>query len=85
MVGDRDQVSLLELLRLVWLRLALIDIVGSRDSLAVKYAGPWFQTQLTLSSTIGLISFLLFTYARTRWLVLFAPRTKLKGGALAQN
>ncbi|KAI0720255.1 hypothetical protein C8T65DRAFT_633946 [Cerioporus squamosus] len=36
-------------------------------------------TQLTLSATIGLLSFLVFSYCRTRWPLLFAPRTKLKG------
>jgi len=81
MVNDRDQVFRPGPLQLVRLSFVLIDIVSSHDSLAVKYTGPWFQTQLTLASTIGLISFLLFTYAKTRWLVLFAPRTKLKGGS----
>ncbi|KAJ7822433.1 hypothetical protein B0H13DRAFT_2447922 [Mycena leptocephala] len=40
---------------------------------------PWFTTQLVLSITIGLFSFLVFSYCRTRWPLLFAPRTKLKG------
>ncbi|KAJ2919488.1 hypothetical protein MD484_g945, partial [Candolleomyces efflorescens] len=44
-----------------------------------KFEGPWFTTQLTLSATIGLTSFFLFSYCRTRWPLLFAPRTKLKG------
>ncbi|KXN82921.1 hypothetical protein AN958_02004 [Leucoagaricus sp. SymC.cos] len=44
-----------------------------------KFEGPWFTTQLTISATIGIISFLLFSYCRTRWPLLFAPRTKLKG------
>ncbi|TFK47344.1 DUF221-domain-containing protein [Heliocybe sulcata] len=44
-----------------------------------KFEGPWFTTQLTLSATIGLISFLIFSYSRKRWPLLFAPRTKLKG------
>ncbi|EPQ51564.1 DUF221-domain-containing protein [Gloeophyllum trabeum ATCC 11539] len=44
-----------------------------------KFEGPWFTTQLILSATIGLVSFLLFSYCRTRWPLLFAPRTKLKG------
>ncbi|KAL5504873.1 hypothetical protein ACEPAH_7536 [Sanghuangporus vaninii] len=43
------------------------------------FEGPWFTTQLTLSLTIGLVSFLVFSYSRTRWPLLFAPRTKLKG------
>ncbi|THH04916.1 hypothetical protein EW145_g5182 [Phellinidium pouzarii] len=44
-----------------------------------KFEGPWFKTQLYLSCTVGLVSFLVFSYARTRWPLLFAPRTKLKG------
>ncbi|KAJ7471304.1 hypothetical protein B0H11DRAFT_2041193 [Mycena galericulata] len=44
-----------------------------------KFEGPWFTTQLVLSMTIGLFSFLVFSYCRTRWPILFAPRTKLKG------
>ncbi|KAJ3559941.1 hypothetical protein NM688_g26 [Phlebia brevispora] len=44
----------------------------------VKYEGPWFATQLTLSCTIGILSFLIFSYCRTRYPLLFAPRTKLK-------
>ncbi|KAI0677415.1 DUF221-domain-containing protein [Trametes maxima] len=45
----------------------------------LKFEGPWFVTQLTLSISIGLVSFLVFSYCRTRWPILFAPRTKLKG------
>jgi len=45
----------------------------------VKFEGPWFKTQLILSAAIGITSFLLFSYCRTRWPLLFAPRTKLKG------
>ncbi|OBZ76812.1 Calcium permeable stress-gated cation channel 1 [Grifola frondosa] len=44
-----------------------------------KFEGPWFETQLVLSTAIGLTSFLVFSYCRTRWPLLFAPRTKLKG------
>ncbi|KAF8066835.1 hypothetical protein FPV67DRAFT_1416983 [Lyophyllum atratum] len=44
-----------------------------------KFEGPWFTTQLTISATIGILSFLIFSYCRTRWPLLFAPRTKLKG------
>ncbi|GLB41104.1 putative cytosolic domain of 10TM putative phosphate transporter [Lyophyllum shimeji] len=44
-----------------------------------RFEGPWFETQLTISATIGIVSFLLFSYCRTRWPLLFAPRTKLKG------
>lgn len=44
----------------------------------LKYDGPWFTTQLTLSATIGICSILVFSYCRTRWPLLFAPRTKLK-------
>ncbi|OJT11675.1 Calcium permeable stress-gated cation channel 1 [Trametes pubescens] len=45
----------------------------------LKFEGPWFATQITLSISIGLVSFLVFSYCRTRWPLLFAPRTKLKG------
>ncbi|KAI9000885.1 DUF221-domain-containing protein [Trametes punicea] len=45
----------------------------------LKFEGPWFVTQLTLSISIGLVSFLVFSYCRTRWPLVFAPRTKLKG------
>ncbi|PVF96948.1 DUF221-domain-containing protein [Serendipita vermifera] len=44
----------------------------------IKYSGPWLQTQLVISASIGIVSFLTFSYCRTRWPVLFAPRTKLK-------
>ncbi|CCM06528.1 uncharacterized protein FIBRA_08801 [Fibroporia radiculosa] len=44
-----------------------------------RFEGPWFTTQLLLSTGIGLISFLVFSYCRTRWPLQFAPRTKLKG------
>lgn len=44
-----------------------------------KFEGPWFITQLIISTTIGAVSFLLFSYCRTRWPLSFAPRTKLKG------
>ncbi|KAJ7083663.1 hypothetical protein B0H15DRAFT_850317 [Mycena belliarum] len=45
----------------------------------MKFEGPWFTTQLVLSTAIGLFSFFVFSYCRTRWPILFAPRTKLKG------
>ncbi|KAF9561728.1 DUF221-domain-containing protein [Agrocybe pediades] len=45
----------------------------------LKFEGPWFTTQLSISFAIGITSFLLFSYCRTRWPLLFAPRTKLKG------
>ncbi|KAI0249273.1 DUF221-domain-containing protein [Lactifluus subvellereus] len=45
----------------------------------LKYEGPWLSTQIMISSSIGLISFLVFSYSRTRWPLLFAPRTKLEG------
>ncbi|KAF8218298.1 hypothetical protein K438DRAFT_1796640 [Mycena galopus ATCC 62051] len=45
----------------------------------MKFEGPWFTTQLVMSTSIGLFSFLVFSYCRTRWPLLFAPRTKLKG------
>ena len=47
----------------------------------VKFEGPWFLTQITLSATVGVASFLIFSYCRTRWPLLFAPRTKLKGAS----
>ncbi|KAG9019505.1 hypothetical protein FRB90_001166 [Tulasnella sp. 427] len=37
----------------------------------------WLQTTLALASTLGLTSFLLFSYCRTRWPIHFASRTKL--------
>ncbi|TRM57425.1 hypothetical protein BD626DRAFT_213405 [Schizophyllum amplum] len=43
------------------------------------FDGPWFQTQLSISCVLGLSSFIIFSYCRTRWPILFAPRTKLKG------
>ncbi|KAL1741606.1 hypothetical protein HDZ31DRAFT_45065 [Schizophyllum fasciatum] len=49
------------------------------------FEGPWFQTQLTISCVLGgtgLSSFLIFSYCRTRWPILFAPRTKLKAHEL---
>ncbi|CAK5262174.1 unnamed protein product [Mycena citricolor] len=45
----------------------------------MTFEGPWFTTQIIMSGTIGLFSFLVFSYCRTRWPILFAPRTKLKG------
>ena len=44
-----------------------------------KFEGPWFTTQLMISASIGITSFLLFSYCRARWPLSFAPRTKLKG------
>jgi hypothetical protein len=41
-------------------------------------AGPWFSTQLALSLSIGLTSFFLFCFLRTRWEVVYMGRTKLK-------
>ncbi|KAG0698644.1 hypothetical protein DFH29DRAFT_810066 [Suillus ampliporus] len=43
-----------------------------------KFEGPWFTTQILLASTIGLLSFLTFSYCRPRWPLIFAPRTMLK-------
>jgi hypothetical protein len=45
----------------------------------LKYEGPWLSTQIMISSSIGMVSLLIFSYCRTRWPLLFAPRTKLKG------
>ncbi|CAL1714678.1 unnamed protein product [Somion occarium] len=50
-----------------------------------SYEGPWFQTQLIISFAVGVTSFLIFSYCRTRWPLLFAPRTKLKGTFLTQR
>ncbi|KAF8949507.1 hypothetical protein BGZ47_000048 [Haplosporangium gracile] len=36
------------------------------------------KTQLAISTLIGLSSFLAFCFLRTRWTVIFAPRTKLR-------
>ncbi|KAG0284408.1 hypothetical protein BGZ96_011216 [Linnemannia gamsii] len=36
------------------------------------------KTQLAISTIIGLSSFLAFCFLRTRWTVIFAPRTKLR-------
>ncbi|KZT54255.1 DUF221-domain-containing protein [Calocera cornea HHB12733] len=44
-----------------------------------KFEGPWFQTQLVLSFSIGFASFLIFSFSRPRWPIAFAPRTKLQG------
>ncbi|TFK68047.1 DUF221-domain-containing protein [Pluteus cervinus] len=44
-----------------------------------KFEGPWLTTQLVISCAIGFTSFILFSYCRTRWPLIFAPRTKLKG------
>ncbi|GJN93152.1 hypothetical protein Rhopal_006199-T1 [Rhodotorula paludigena] len=46
-----------------------------------KYQGPWFSTQLILSLTVGLGSFLIFCWLRRKegCKVLYAPRTMLKG------
>ncbi|KAF8326836.1 uncharacterized protein EI90DRAFT_3281600 [Cantharellus anzutake] len=44
-----------------------------------EFKGPWLSTQLSLAGTIGLFSFLVFCYCQTRWPLLYAPRTKLKG------
>lgn len=46
--------------------------------------GPWLATQLTLSLSIGLASFLFFCFARRveKWKVLYSPRTLLKGRSL---
>ncbi|KAL7418593.1 hypothetical protein Q5752_007051 [Cryptotrichosporon argae] len=43
-----------------------------------KFDGPWFSTQLTLSLAIGITSFLLFCFLRTRWEIVYMGRTKLK-------
>jgi hypothetical protein len=56
----------------------------SRDTVATSNhltdpTGPWFSTQLMLSLSIGLTSFFVFCFLRTRWEVVYMGRTKLKG------
>lgn len=55
------------------------DLACSPSSLACR--GPWFSTQLILSLTVGLGSFLIFCWLRRKegCKVLYAPRTMLKG------
>ncbi|GAA5866760.1 hypothetical protein JCM1840_004257 [Sporobolomyces johnsonii] len=57
------------------------DTPGLPTGQLSKYQGPWFSTQLTLSLSIGVASFLLFCALRRveRFKVLYAPRTLLKG------
>ncbi|OWZ67604.1 hypothetical protein AYX14_04653 [Cryptococcus neoformans] len=43
-----------------------------------KFNGPWFSTQLALSLSIGVTSFLVFCFLRTRWEMVYMGRTKLK-------
>ncbi|WOO82803.1 Calcium permeable stress-gated cation channel 1 [Vanrija pseudolonga] len=43
-----------------------------------KFADGWFSTQLLLSLSIGVPSFLLFCFLRTRWQLVYMPRTRLK-------
>jgi hypothetical protein len=52
---------------------------GSPPAQALRYTGPWFQTQLSISLLLGLLSFVTFCLCRRRYKVLFAPRTLLKG------
>ncbi|KAH7090850.1 DUF221-domain-containing protein [Auriculariales sp. MPI-PUGE-AT-0066] len=42
------------------------------------FEGPWLTMQLSLSCGIGLFSFVVFSFCRRRWPLLFSPRTKLK-------
>ncbi|KAF8273382.1 DUF221-domain-containing protein [Lactarius quietus] len=58
---------------------SLMNPGAHRLVLLPPYQGPWLSTQILLSSTIGMTAFLIFSYCRTRWPLLFAPRTKLKG------
>lgn len=48
----------------------------------INGSGPWFSTQLGLSLAIGVSSFFLFCFLRTRWPVAYMPRTRLKGGCV---
>lgn len=43
------------------------------------FEGPWFEQQLILASTIGLLAFLAFCLIRRNHTALFSPRTNLKG------
>lgn len=56
-------------------------LVEKKTLKAKAAAGPWFSTQLILSLSIGLSSFLVFCFLRTRWEVVYMARTKLKGKA----
>jgi hypothetical protein len=51
----------------------------------IRSSGPWFSTQLTLSLAIGLTSFFVFCFLRTRWEVVYMGRTKLKGALSSMN
>ncbi|BEI86180.1 hypothetical protein CcaverHIS002_0604670 [Cutaneotrichosporon cavernicola] len=51
---------------------------GRGDEKAGDYSGPWLQTQLMLSLGVGLTSFLVFSFLRTRWQLVYMPRTKLQ-------
>ncbi|KAK4703754.1 calcium permeable stress-gated cation channel, partial [Phenoliferia sp. Uapishka_3] len=54
---------------------------GLPPSQIKNYRGPWFSNQLGLSLTIGILSFLVFSFLRRveKWRVLYSPRTLLKG------
>ncbi|ORX34475.1 hypothetical protein BD324DRAFT_636070 [Kockovaella imperatae] len=43
-----------------------------------KFEGPWFSTQMILALSIGVTSFLVFCFLRTKWDVVYMGRTKLK-------
>ncbi|KDN52828.1 DUF221-domain-containing protein [Tilletiaria anomala UBC 951] len=43
------------------------------------YIGPWFQQQVALSFLIGLLSLVLFSFLRRKYIALYAPRTKITG------
>ncbi|KAH7084051.1 late exocytosis, associated with Golgi transport-domain-containing protein, partial [Auriculariales sp. MPI-PUGE-AT-0066] len=45
---------------------------------AGTFEGPWLTMQLSPSCGIGLFSFVVFSFCRRRWPLLFSPRTKLK-------
>ena len=61
------------------MRACIRNELMSANCATERFEGPWFTTQLVISATIGITSFLLFSYCRTRWPLSFAPRTKLKG------
>lgn len=50
----------------------LPGLPNSRD-----YSGPWFRTQLLLSLSVGISSWLIFTILRRRWRRIYMPRALL--------
>ncbi len=44
-----------------------------------RYQGPWFKQIIILSLVIGVPSLIAFSFVRTRYSALYAPRSKIKG------